>query len=126
SSCDLGIQRVSERFSGLKEFMRRSDAPDVLYNEYLSISNKVTSANANNIDFDIIKYHAINAMLSATYFYDKFDKAQINSIKQASYAMSQVMDVTPIDAMDTPYALELTVSTERYSCRSFQLYRIYS
>jgi hypothetical protein len=115
-SAEIGIQVISERFSGLKELLARSDVDDGLYKEYMTMKQEITGLiNAESVNFEtVMKYRIIGTLLSQPAIFEKLDKAQVDSIVETSNTISGKIDVAPIYADDkSPFAEEAIV-TQQY------------
>lgn len=94
----IGIQVISERFSGLRELLRRSDAGDGLYKEYVTMKQEVTGIkNAKSLNFEtIMKHRIIGTLLSQPVIFNQLDKVQVDSIIETSSAISKKINIEPI------------------------------
>ena len=104
---DIGIQVVSERFSGLKELLGRSDAGNNLYKEFSSMKSEVAAlSNVANVDYKTVMKHKImGTLLSQPDIFKQLNQEQINSIVGSSSTISEKLSVTPIYAADeSPFA----------------------
>lgn len=106
-STDIGIQVVSERFSGLKELLGRSDAGNNLYIEFSSMKSEVEAL--NNVDYvdykTVMKHKIMGTLLSQPDIFKQLDQDQVNSIVGSSSTISEELNVTPIYADDeSPFA----------------------
>jgi len=99
-STEIGIQVISERFSGLKELLSRSDAGDGLYKEYMSMKQEVTALkDVKSVNFEtIMKNRVIGTLLSQPAIFKQLDKAQVDSIIETSNSIFEKIDVAPIYA----------------------------
>lgn len=90
-SDEIGIQVISERFSGLKELLGRRDAGDGLYEEYMTMKQEVTGLkDAKSVNFKtIMKDRIIGTLLSQPVIFEKLNKEQVNSIIETSNTISK-------------------------------------